>query len=97
VFFCGLANRVRVDGGRPGAAAEPVGCLRITRTSALFCIRGLSCTTPRSAVTRSAAAAKTCGYGDAFQFVWKKMEGDFTLTADIPCSGKAEIRTRRRC
>ena len=41
------------------------------------------------------AAARTCGSRtDAFQFVWKKVSGDVTLTADISFSDEDWKRTQ---
>ena len=57
---------------------------KATATSAPCCTPVRSTTTPRSKTyTITGSGENMWSAADAFQFVWKKISGDVTLTADI--------------
>src|SRR6266852_3434384 len=75
--------------------ARPWEFLRATGMLARFCIPGPWNTTPRRAAMRWASGENMWFTSDAFQFVWKKMSGDITLTADISFLGKSAQEHRK--
>jgi TolB protein len=86
--MCGCLLMMRLA-WRPGGGCSRSGCLRITRTSGTVLHAGsVVYDAAKRSYTISGSGENVWATADAFQFVWKKMEGDFTLTADISVLGQ---------
>ncbi len=75
-------------GGRAQAAAGPLGLFTDhADVGAVLHPGSVVYDAARQSYTISGSGANVWATADAFQFAWKKMEGDFTLTADISILG----------
>jgi len=89
-LMCGCLLLAAGGGGaRAQAAAEPIGLFSDHSDVGTVLHPGsVAYDTARRSYTISGSGENVWAEADAFQFVWKKMEGDFTLTADISILGQ---------
>jgi hypothetical protein len=89
-LMCGCLLLAAGGGGaRAQAAAEPIGLFSDHSDVGTVLHPGsVAYDTARRSYTISGSGENVWAEADAFQFVWKKMEGDFTLTADISVLGQ---------
>ena len=86
--MCGCL--LTATGGRAQAqAAEPIGLFTDhTDVGTVLHPGSVVYDAAKRSYTISGSGENVWAAADAFQFVWKKMEGDFTLTADIAVLGQ---------
>ncbi|MGA2039598.1 MAG: hypothetical protein ABSH42_10010 [Bryobacteraceae bacterium] len=86
--MCGCL--LTATGGRAQAqAAEPIGLFTDhTDVGTVLHPGSVVYDAAKRSYTISGSGENVWATADAFQFVWKKMEGDFTLTADISVLGQ---------
>jgi TolB protein len=89
-LMCGcLLVEASVDHAWAQAAAEPIGLFAEHADVGTVLHPGSAVyDAAKHSYTISGSGENVWATADAFQFVWKKMEGDFTLTADISVLGQ---------